>query len=195
VSYFCSPKNTALRVVVSFVSVYQSLPSCRLVMANLSAWPFHPQTGQLIPVYRDAYLRGDLTPANASAVEAYLDINPVLWRWQELAANPALTLKTPSWVFARLGMPQPAAPAAQPAPVAALPVEMLVPSVEAVRKASPWKSRIIRLGVATTLVAILGAEWFVSYGVATQKEQAKQGPVFKKTEHSMEDVSAQIEYK
>lgn len=42
---------------------------------NLTASPFHPQTGELLPVYRDAYLRADLSPANTRAVDAYLKLN------------------------------------------------------------------------------------------------------------------------
>ncbi|GAA4391505.1 carboxypeptidase-like regulatory domain-containing protein [Hymenobacter koreensis] len=37
----------------------------------LSASPFHPTTGELLPVYRDAYLRGDLSKAHSAAVDAY----------------------------------------------------------------------------------------------------------------------------
>ena len=42
---------------------------------KLSANPFHPLTGALLPSYRDAYLRGDLTSKNTAAVEAYLKAN------------------------------------------------------------------------------------------------------------------------
>lgn len=42
---------------------------------KLSAHPFHPTTGDLLPTYRDAYLRGDLTTKNMEAVDAYLKAN------------------------------------------------------------------------------------------------------------------------
>ena len=42
---------------------------------KLSAHPFHPVTGDLLPTYRDAYLRGDLTSKNTAAVDAYLKAN------------------------------------------------------------------------------------------------------------------------
>ncbi|RZK30982.1 MAG: hypothetical protein EOO63_05305 [Hymenobacter sp.] len=42
----------------------------------LSAHPFHPTTGELLPSYRDAYLRGDLSNKNTELVDAYLKANP-----------------------------------------------------------------------------------------------------------------------
>lgn len=42
---------------------------------KLSAYPFHPTTGELLATYRDAYLRGDLTSKNTKAVDAYLKAN------------------------------------------------------------------------------------------------------------------------
>lgn len=39
---------------------------------KLSANPFHPISGELLPVYRDAYLRGDLTTENTALVDAYI---------------------------------------------------------------------------------------------------------------------------
>jgi hypothetical protein len=38
--------------------------------------PFHPVTGELLPGYRDAYLRGDLSVTNTALVDAYLKANP-----------------------------------------------------------------------------------------------------------------------
>jgi hypothetical protein len=38
--------------------------------------PFHPVTGELLPGYRDAYLRGDLSGTNTELVDAYLKANP-----------------------------------------------------------------------------------------------------------------------
>ncbi|OON67990.1 carboxypeptidase-like regulatory domain-containing protein [Hymenobacter sp. CRA2] len=42
---------------------------------KLSATPFHPATGELLPAYRDAYLRGDLSSQNTELVDAYLKAN------------------------------------------------------------------------------------------------------------------------
>ena len=39
---------------------------------QLTASPFDSATGALLPVYRDAYLRGDLSHQNSAAVDAYL---------------------------------------------------------------------------------------------------------------------------
>ena len=41
----------------------------------LSASPFDAKTGKLLPVYRDAYLRGDLSRENTALVDAYLKKN------------------------------------------------------------------------------------------------------------------------
>ncbi|UPL49293.1 carboxypeptidase-like regulatory domain-containing protein [Hymenobacter sublimis] len=42
---------------------------------KLTSSPFHPETGELLPVYRDAYLRGDLSSENIAAVDKYLKRN------------------------------------------------------------------------------------------------------------------------
>lgn len=42
----------------------------------LTANPFHPATGELLPGYRDAYLRGDLSTTNTELVDAYFKANP-----------------------------------------------------------------------------------------------------------------------
>ncbi|MCI1189198.1 carboxypeptidase-like regulatory domain-containing protein [Hymenobacter sp. DH14] len=42
----------------------------------LTAHPFHPVTQELLPGYRDAYLRGDLSGKNTELVDAYLKANP-----------------------------------------------------------------------------------------------------------------------
>lgn len=39
---------------------------------KLTAYPFDANTGELLPVYRDAYLRGDLSQENTQLVDAYL---------------------------------------------------------------------------------------------------------------------------
>jgi len=45
---------------------------------SLTATPFDATTGALLPVYRDAYLRGDLSPTTARLVDAHLKQNPAL---------------------------------------------------------------------------------------------------------------------
>lgn len=68
---------------------------------KLTATPFDPQTGELLPVYRDAYLRGDLARASAQAVEAYLhrdagQAHSTVTRWHELQSTEAAA--APTWV-------------------------------------------------------------------------------------------------
>lgn len=72
---------------------------------KLTATPFDPQTGDLLPVYRDAYLRGDLARSSAQAVESYLrddakQAHHTVTRWHELQADEALN--TPNWVQKQL---------------------------------------------------------------------------------------------
>ncbi|QKG58035.1 carboxypeptidase-like regulatory domain-containing protein [Hymenobacter sp. BRD128] len=72
---------------------------------KLTATPFDPQTGELLPVYRDAYLRGDLARTSAQAVEAYLhrdagQAHSTVTRWHELQADDAPA--APSWVQQQL---------------------------------------------------------------------------------------------
>ena len=43
---------------------------------KLTATPFDATTGELLPVYRDAYLRGDLSGKNTELVDSYLQANP-----------------------------------------------------------------------------------------------------------------------
>ena len=43
---------------------------------SLTASPFHRVTGELLPGYRDAYLRGDLSNHNTQLVDEYLKANP-----------------------------------------------------------------------------------------------------------------------
>jgi len=72
---------------------------------KLTATPFNPQTGELLPVYRDAYLRGDLARASVQAVEAYLhrdagQAHSTVTRWHQLQADEAAL--APSWVQQQL---------------------------------------------------------------------------------------------
>jgi hypothetical protein len=67
---------------------------------KLTATPFDPQTGELLPVYRDAYLRGDLARSSAQAVEAYLhrdagQAHSTVTRWHQMQADAPVA---PSWV-------------------------------------------------------------------------------------------------
>lgn len=69
---------------------------------KLSANPFHPSTGELLPVYRDAYLRGDLSIENTEAVDAYLKTNSqyadaTLRRFYELK-NQGQQVRPVGWV-------------------------------------------------------------------------------------------------
>ncbi|MBF9219632.1 carboxypeptidase-like regulatory domain-containing protein [Hymenobacter ruricola] len=70
---------------------------------KLTATPFDPQTGELLPVYRDAYLRGDLARASARAVEAYLrndatQAHTTVTRWHELTTLEAEEAAPTTWV-------------------------------------------------------------------------------------------------
>jgi len=72
---------------------------------KLTATPFNPHTGELLPVYRDAYLRGDLARASAQAVEAYLhrdagQAHSTVTRWHQLQADEAAP--APGWVQQQL---------------------------------------------------------------------------------------------
>ncbi|GAB3638478.1 hypothetical protein GCM10027422_40680 [Hymenobacter arcticus] len=73
---------------------------------KLTATPFDPQTGELLPVYRDAYLQGDLARSSAQAVEAYLhrdagQAHSTVTRWHQLQATEA-PAAAPSWVQQQL---------------------------------------------------------------------------------------------
>jgi len=69
---------------------------------KLTATPFDAETGELLPVYRDAYLRGDLARSSAQAVEDYLrrdagEAHSVVTRWHHLQADEDTTV-APGWV-------------------------------------------------------------------------------------------------
>jgi hypothetical protein len=73
---------------------------------KLTATPFDPTTGELLPVYRDAYLRGDLARSSAQAVEDYLrrdagEAHSVVTRWHHLQADDAAAV-APGWVGKQL---------------------------------------------------------------------------------------------
>jgi hypothetical protein len=73
---------------------------------KLTATPFDAKTGELLPVYRDAYLRGDLARSSAQAVEDYLrrdagEAYSVVTRWHHLQADES-TAAAPNWVGRQL---------------------------------------------------------------------------------------------
>ncbi len=73
---------------------------------KLTATPFDAKTGELLPVYRDAYLRGDLARSSAQAVEDYLrrdagEAYSVVTRWHHLQADEN-TVMAPNWVGRQL---------------------------------------------------------------------------------------------
>ena len=74
---------------------------------KLTAIPFDPQTGALLPVYRDAYLRGDLARNSAQAVEDYLrhdatQAHSTVTRWHEMATHEAEAAAPTTWVQKQL---------------------------------------------------------------------------------------------
>ncbi|MBJ6108646.1 carboxypeptidase-like regulatory domain-containing protein [Hymenobacter sp. BT523] len=74
---------------------------------KLTATPFDPQTGELLPVYRDAYLRGDLARSSARAVEEYLrkdatQAHTTVTRWHEMSTEEAEAAAPTTWVQKQL---------------------------------------------------------------------------------------------
>ena len=70
---------------------------------KLTATPFDPQTGELLPVYRDAYLRGDLARSSARAVEEYLrndasEAHSTVTRWHEMSTQEVEHAVPTTWV-------------------------------------------------------------------------------------------------
>jgi hypothetical protein len=79
------------RLMPVLPAIFISTHPFHLVMA-LTAHPFHPVTQELLPGYRDAYLRGDLSVKNTDLVDAYLKANPekggeAFQRFHTLQAN------------------------------------------------------------------------------------------------------------
>lgn len=75
---------------------------------KLSATPFHPTTGDLLPAYRDAYLRGDLTIKNTEAVDAFMKLNSsqadaTLCRFYEMK-NQGQQVRPVGWVQRQFDM-------------------------------------------------------------------------------------------
>ena len=78
-----------------------------MTAAPHAAGPFDPVTHDLLPAFRDAYLRGQLAAAPAAAIEHYLQgnliqTNVLLGRYGELAAQEALA--PPAWVRHQLAL-------------------------------------------------------------------------------------------
>jgi len=70
---------------------------------KLTAKPFDPQTGELLSVYRDAYLRGDLARSSARAVEEYLrndasQAHSTVTRWHEMTTQEVENVAPTTWV-------------------------------------------------------------------------------------------------
>jgi hypothetical protein len=70
---------------------------------KLTATPFDPQTGELLPVYRDAYLRGDLARSSVRAVEEYLrkdatEAHTTVTRWHEMTTQEAEAAAPTNWM-------------------------------------------------------------------------------------------------
>jgi hypothetical protein len=70
---------------------------------KLTATPFDPQTGELLPVYRDAYLRGDLARSSARAVEEYLrkdatQAHTTVTRWHEMSTQEEQGTTPTNWM-------------------------------------------------------------------------------------------------
>lgn len=74
---------------------------------KLTANPFDPTSGQLLDVYRDAYLLGDLTGASARAVEAHLhrdadQAHSTVTRWHQLTTQEVEAAAPTTWVQKQL---------------------------------------------------------------------------------------------
>lgn len=85
---------------------------------KLTAYPFDPQTGDLLPVYRDAYLRGDLARPNTAAVDAYLKTNShtadeTLRRFYEMKQQGE-QVRPVGWVQRQFDVMRPSASASGP---------------------------------------------------------------------------------
>ena len=140
-------------------------------MPALTASPFHPLTGLLLPVYREAYLVGDLTPESADAVTRYLQQQPAA---AELATARWLELQTSGEIAGAAALPWEA------------PKKVVAPSPTGARRFRLPKLRLF--GLLGGLV-LSGA---TAYGLnlAHQQEQVDAaGQVARRTEHLMEDTS------
>jgi hypothetical protein len=74
---------------------------------KLTATPFDPQTGELLPVYRDAYLRGDLARSSARAVEEYLrkdatQAHTTVTRWHEMSTQEEQGTVPTNWMHKQM---------------------------------------------------------------------------------------------
>ncbi len=140
-------------------------------MPTLTASPFHPLTNALLPVYREAYLMGDLVPESTEAVTRYLCQQPAeaalaTARWQELRASGELAgATTAPWEEAK---------------------KIVVSSSAGARRFRMPALRMFALlgGLTLTGLSVYGLD------LVQQQEQADAaGPVARRTEHTMEAAS------
>lgn len=75
---------------------------------SLSASPFNSITGELLPVYRDAYLRGDLSAEHTRLVDANLAMNAALGKnvWQRFheMAETGEQVQAVGWMQRQIGL-------------------------------------------------------------------------------------------
>ncbi len=139
-------------------------------MPVLTASPFHPSTGALLTVYRDAYLRGDLAAASMQAVADYLQRHPeaadeARAQWQALQHEGEVSAGTP--------VPWEANTTAKAA----------APRARWLRLPHLWMFGLFGAGLTSA----------TAYGVTLlyqHKQIEQRGPVFQQTEHAMETASA-----
>ncbi len=146
-------------------------------MAALTASPFHPATGTLMPVYLEAYLIGDLAPESMLAVTEYLRTKP---NEAELARERWLALQASGELPPSDTLPW-AAPAGKPAIV-----------VPVATRSTRWRLPSLRMFGLMTGFALVG---LTAYGLDLVKQQQqadKAGPVFQRTEQQMENASAAV---
>jgi hypothetical protein len=76
----------------------------------LTASPFHPTTGELLPVYRDAYLRGDLSREHTALVDDYLKKNTALgtqtWQRFHTMQHTGEQVQAVGWMQRQLALAQ-----------------------------------------------------------------------------------------
>ena len=75
---------------------------------SLTASPFNPTTGELLPVYRDAYLRGDLSAEHTRLVDANLAMNTALgknvWHRFHEMADTGEQVQAVGWMQRQIGL-------------------------------------------------------------------------------------------
>ena len=75
---------------------------------SLTASPFNSVTGELLPVYRDAYLRGDLSAEHTRLVDAHLATNNALgknvWHRFHEMAQTGEQVQAVGWMQRQIGL-------------------------------------------------------------------------------------------